>query len=53
MGTAGFFTGALIAGIVAIFLAEIVGETRELMQGGPEKGDDYPTGLKKAMLQGT
>lgn len=47
LGTAGFFTGALVAGIVAIFLAEIVGETRELMQGGPEKGDDYPTGLKK------
>lgn len=47
LGTAGFFTGALIAGLVAIILAEVIGETREMMQGGPEKGDNYPTGLKK------
>jgi len=47
LGTAGFFTGALIAGLVAIILAEVIGETREMMQGGPQKGDNYPTGLKK------
>jgi len=47
LGTAGFFTGAIIAGLVAIFLAEVVGETREMMQGGPKKGDNYPSGLKK------
>jgi uncharacterized membrane protein len=47
LGTAGFFTGALIAGLVAIILAEVIGETREMLQGGPQKGDNYPTGLKK------
>lgn len=47
LGTAGFFTGALIAGLIAIILAEVVGESREALGGGPEKGDNYPTGLKK------
>lgn len=35
IGGAGAFDGIVIAGIFAVLLAEIIGETRERMQGGP------------------
>jgi uncharacterized membrane protein len=45
IGGAGAFDVVLIAGIVAVMVAELVGETREKMQGGPELGRYRPEGL--------
>lgn len=45
IGGAGAFDVVLIAGIVAVMVAELVGETREKMQGGPELGSYRPEGL--------
>lgn len=45
IGGAGAFDGIVIAGLVAVLLAEIIGETRELLQGGPEAGEDRPPDL--------
>jgi uncharacterized membrane protein len=36
IGGAGAFDSIVIAGLVAILLAEVIGETRERLQGGPE-----------------
>ena len=36
IGGAGAFDSIIISGIVAVLLAEIIGETRERMQGGPQ-----------------
>lgn len=38
-GGAGAFDATVIAGVFAVVLAEIVGETREKIQGGTEKKD--------------
>jgi uncharacterized membrane protein len=35
VGGAGIFDSIVLAGIIAVLLAEVVGETRERMQGGP------------------
>ncbi len=45
IGGAGVFDAVVIAGILAVALAELVGETRERIQGGPS--DDRPEDLKK------
>lgn len=45
MGGAGAFDVTIIAGIVAVMIAELVGETREKLQGGPELGPHRPEGL--------
>lgn len=45
MGGAGAFDVTIIAGIVAVMMAELVGETREKLQGGPELGPHRPEGL--------
>lgn len=45
IGGAGAFDVTIIAGIVAVMIAELVGETREKMQGGPVLGPDRPEGL--------
>lgn len=45
VGGAGAFDVVLIAGIVAVMVAELVGETREKMQGGPQLGRYRPEGL--------
>ncbi len=37
VGGAGAFDSLILAGILAILLAELIGETRERIQGGPEK----------------
>jgi uncharacterized membrane protein len=45
IGGAGVFDVVMIAGIVAVMVAELVGETREKIQGGPELGPARPEGL--------
>jgi uncharacterized membrane protein len=47
IGGAGIFDTVVLAGIIAVLLAELVGETREKLQGGPAKiTPDRPQGLK-------
>jgi len=45
IGGAGAFDVVIIAGIGAVMIAELVGETREKLQGGPELGPNRPEGL--------
>jgi hypothetical protein len=45
IGGAGAFDVVVIAGIVAVMVAELVGETREKLQGGPVLGMHRPEGL--------
>lgn len=45
IGGAGVFDVVIIAGIVAVMVAELVGETREKLQGGPVLGPNRPEGL--------
>ncbi|HHT36199.1 MAG TPA: DUF1614 domain-containing protein [Firmicutes bacterium] len=40
IGGAGVFDAIIIAGFIAVALAELVGETRERLQGGPEAESD-------------
>lgn len=46
IGGAGAFDTTVIAGIVAVMIAELVGETRERLQGGPSK---HPDELEKGL----
>ncbi|WP_378955516.1 DUF1614 domain-containing protein [Pelosinus sp. sgz500959] len=45
IGGAGAFDVIIIAGIVGVMVAELVGETREKLQGGPILGGHRPEGL--------
>ncbi len=45
IGGAGVFDVTVIAGLVAVLIAEVVGETREKLQGGPVLGPNRPEGL--------
>ncbi len=45
IGGAGAFDVVIIAGIVGVMVAELVGETREKLQGGPVLGHHRPEGL--------
>lgn len=45
IGGAGAFDVVVVSGIVAVMLAELVGETREKLQGGPLLGANRPEGL--------
>lgn len=45
IGGAGAFDVTIIAGMVAVMIAELVGETREKLQGGPILGPNRPEGL--------
>jgi uncharacterized membrane protein len=45
IGGAGAFDVVMIAGIIAVMVAELVGETREKIQGGPMLGKFRPEGL--------
>lgn len=50
IGGAGAFDGIVLAGIVAVLLAEIIGETRERLQGGPAsqgRSAELMEGLRK------
>lgn len=42
IGGAGVFDTIVIAGVLAVIIAEVVGETRERIQGGPTRGDGRP-----------
>ncbi|MCK4259042.1 MAG: DUF1614 domain-containing protein [Halanaerobiales bacterium] len=48
IGGAGIFDTMVLAGIIAVGIAEIIGETRERLGGGPVDGDDRPSGLRNA-----
>lgn len=52
IGGAGMFDTLVISGIIAVALAEIVGETRERLGGGPVDGEDRPHGLRNAEYAG-
>jgi len=52
IGGAGFLDTTLIAGILAVLLAELIGETRERIQGGPVRGDGKPEGLEEPQYSG-
>lgn len=45
IGGAGAFDVVIIAGLVGVMVAELVGETREKLQGGPVLGPNRPEGL--------
>ncbi|SEP46431.1 DUF1614 domain-containing protein [Propionispora vibrioides] len=45
IGGAGAFDVVMIAGFVGVMVAELVGETREKLQGGPVLGPNRPEGL--------
>lgn len=56
IGGAGAFDGIVLAGIVAVLLAEIIGETRERIQGGPAtegRSQVLMEGLRKPDLSGS
>ncbi len=53
IGGAGAFDAIVMAGILAVFIAEVVGEVRERLQGGPRsKGrpEELLEGLRKPLL---
>lgn len=45
IGGAGVFDAVVIAGVAAVLLAEVFGESRERLQGGPELEGDRPRAL--------
>jgi uncharacterized membrane protein len=45
IGGAGAFDVVIIAGLVGVMVAELIGETREKIQGGPVLGPHRPEGL--------
>lgn len=47
IGGAGVFDASIVAGFLAVFLAEVIGETREALQGGPSR--DRPEGLLRGL----
>lgn len=46
LGGAGAFDSIVIAGLVAVLLAEIIGESRERLQGGPSSANRDPALLR-------
>jgi uncharacterized membrane protein len=46
IGGAGALDQIVLAGVIAVGLAEFVGEARESMQGGPRETEDTPLALK-------
>lgn len=47
IGGAGGFDSIVLAGLLAVLLAEIFGETRERLAGGPEDDPSRPAGLRR------
>lgn len=47
LGGGGFFDAVVLSGVVSVGLAEVVGETRERLQSGPDP--DRPQPLKQAL----
>ncbi|AZR72755.1 hypothetical protein BBF96_04720 [Anoxybacter fermentans] len=52
IGGAGIFDTMVISGLIAVAIAEVIGETRERLGGGPIKGEDRPEGLKNTEYAG-
>ncbi len=50
IGGAGILDASVLAAVIAVILAEIIGETREFLQGGPSK--DRPPELLKGLANG-
>ena len=48
IGGAGIFDTMVISGLIAVAIAELIGETRERLGGGPVDGEDRPSGLRNA-----
>jgi len=46
IGGAGVFDAVVLAGLIAVGLAEVVGESRERLQGGPVVDGDRPEALR-------
>ena len=44
-GGAGAFDAVVLAGFIAVLLAEVIGESRERLAGGPDTGRDRPEAL--------
>lgn len=42
LGGAGVFDAVVLAGLIAVLLAEVVGESRERLQGGPDTDPERP-----------
>ncbi len=47
IGGAGMFDQIVLAGIIAVGLAELIGESRERLQGGPEQETERPLALRQ------
>ncbi len=47
IGGGGAFDASVVAGFLAVALAEVIGETREALQGGPS--GDRPEGLRRGL----
>lgn len=45
IGGAGAFDAVVLAGVIAVIFAEVFGETRERLQGGPDTSSDRPLAL--------
>lgn len=53
IGGAGIFDQIVLAGIIAVGLAELIGESRERLQGGPEQEGERPLALRQEDEIGT
>lgn len=51
IGGAGVFDTVVIGGLIAVALAELIGETRERLQGGPEEREDVGTLANKEFVE--
>jgi uncharacterized membrane protein len=47
IGGAGVLDTVVLAGLIGVVLAEVIGETRERLQGGPARSPDRPEGLQE------
>jgi hypothetical protein len=47
IGGAGVLDTVVLAGLIGVVLAEVIGETRERLQGGPDRSPDRPEGLQE------
>lgn len=45
LGGAGVFDAVVLAGVLSVTFAEVFGESRERLQGGPRQGEDRPEAL--------
>lgn len=47
IGGAGVLDTIVLAGLIGVVLAEVIGESRERLQGGPERSEERPEQLKE------